>query len=393
MIYRAIALLLTLTLSALLGAGTALAQQLPPIKIGVVFSFSGGDNVELGKEFNAAIAAYQKQHGDTIAGRKVVLITRDDTGIAPEVARRLTQELIVDDKVDFLLGASYTPNALAMEQVSTQAKVPFFIVNAATSGIMAKAPYTARFGFTEAEVTDAFGRWADKREGQTAYVMFQDYGPGIDAGTTFEKAFIAAGGKVLGESRIPVDNRDFTAYIQRAKDSKAAVLYAFLNATGGGIEFLRAIKESGIEKTTKVLVNGGLMNEAILPAIGDNALGIIGTTDYTPMHNSAINRQFVKDFKVAYGGDQMPTFIAAQAYDAITAIYKVIEAQHGTLDPDKTMELLRGMKFEGPRGPIAIDPATRDIILNAYFTRGERRNGVLGNYEFETTPMVKDPTE
>ena len=198
---------------------------------------------------------------------------------------------------------------------------------------------------------------------------------------------------MIGESRIPVGNRDFTAYIQRAKDSKAAVLYGFLNATGGGVEFLREIKESGFEKTAKVLVNGGLMHEAILPAIGDNALGIIGTSDYTPMHNSAINRQFVKDFKVAYGSDQMPTFIAAQAYDAITAAYKVLEAQHGTIDPDKTMELLRGMKFEGPRGPIAIDPATRDIILNAYFTRGERRNGVLGNYEFETTPMVKDPTE
>ena len=365
-----------LALGSILGTGTAFAQQ-GPVKIGIVFSFSGGDNVEQGKEFDAAIAAYQKEHGDTAGGRKIVLIKRDDTGIAPE-----------------LVGTSYTPNAIAMSQVSTQAKVPFFIVNAATSGIMAKAPYTARFGFTQTQITDAFGRWAAKTQGNTAYALFQDYGPGIDAGTTFEKAFTAAGGTVLGESRIPVDNKDFTAYVQRAKDAKPKVLYAFINATGGGIEFLRAIKASGIERAgTKVLVNGALVNEAILPAEGDAALGIISTSDYTSMHDSALNRQFVKDFKAAYGGDQNPSFIAVAAYDAIAAAYKVIDAQHGQIDPDKTMEIVKSMKFESPRGPIAIDPATRDIILNAYFMRVERRNGVLGNFEFQTTPMVKDPLE
>jgi branched-chain amino acid transport system substrate-binding protein len=379
--------------ASLLIAVPAFAQQ-GPVKIGIVFSCSGGDNVEQGKEFNAAIAAYQKEHGDSAGGRKIVLISRDDTGIAPEIARRLTQELIVQDKVDLIVGTSYTPNAIAMSQVSTQAKVPFFIVNAATSGIMAKAPYTARFGFTQTQITDAFGRWAAKTQGNTAYALFQDYGPGIDAGTTFEKAFKDAGGTLLGEARVPVDNKDFTAYIQRAKDAKPKVLYAFINATGGGIEFLRAIKASGIEQSgTKILVNGALVNEAILPAEGDAALGVISTSDYTSTHNSPLNRTFVKDFKTAYGGDQSPSFIAVAAYDAIAATYKVIDAQHGTLDPDKTMDIVKTLKYESPRGPIAIDPATRDIILNAYFMKAERRNGVLGNYEFSTTPMVKDPLE
>ncbi len=378
---------------SLVTAGTAYAQQ-APVKIGIVFSFSGGDNVEQGKEFDAAIAAYQKEHGDTAGGRKIVLVKRDDTGIAPEIARRLTQEEIVQDKVDLLVGTSYTPNAIAMAQVSTQAKVPFFIVNAATSGIMAKAPYTARLGFTQAQITDAFGRWAAKTQGNTMFALFQDYGPGIDAGTTFEKAFTAGGGTVLGEERIPVDNKDFTAYVQRAKDAKPKVLYAFINATGGGIEFLRAIKSSGIEAAgTKVLVNGALVNEAILPAEGEAAVGIISTSDYTSTHDSALNRQFVKDFRAAYGGNQYPSFIAVAAYDAMAAAYKVIEAQHGSIDPDKTMEIVKTLKFESPRGPIAIDPATRDIILNAYFMRAERRNGLLGNYEFQTTPMVKDPLE
>lgn len=382
-----------LVLLGSLTATAALAQQ-PPIKIGIVFSFSGGDNVEQGKEFDAAIAAYQKEHGDVAGGRKIELIKRDDTGIAPELARRLTQEEIVQDKVDLLIGTSYTPNAQAMSQVSTQAKVPFFIVNAATSGIMAKAPYTARFGFTQAQITDAFGRWAAKTQGNTMYAIFQDYGPGIDAGTTFEKAFKDAGGTVLGEARVPVDNRDFTAYVQRAKDAKPKVLYAFINATGGGIEFLKAIKASGIESAgTKILVNGALVNEAILPAEGDAAIGVISTSDYTSTHDSALNRQFVRDFRAAYGGNQYPSFIAVAAYDALAAAYKVIDTLHGQLDPDKVMDVVKSLKFESPRGPIAIDPATRDIILNAYFMRAERRNGLLGNYEFQTTPMVKDPLE
>ena len=326
-----------------------------------------------------------------------MIIKRDDTGIAPEVARRLTQELIVQDKVDLLVGTSFTPNAIAMAQVSTQAKVPFFIDQRRDVGNHGQgAVHRALSGFSHAQITDAFGRWAAKTQGNTMYALFQDYGPGIDAGPTFQKAFTAAGGTVLGESRIPVDNKDFTAYIPRAKDAKPKVLYAFLNATGGGIEFLRAIKSSGIEKEgTKVLVNGALVNEAILPAEGDSAIGIISTSDYTSTHDSAMNRQFVKDFKAAYGADQNPSFIAVAAYDAIAAAYKVIEAQHGLVDlRDKgLMEIVKSMKFESPRGPIAIDPATRDIILNAYFMRAERRKGVLGNYEFQVTPMVKDPLE
>jgi branched-chain amino acid transport system substrate-binding protein len=374
-------------------AGVALAQQ-PPITVGVIFSYTGGDNVELGKEFDAALAAYQKEHGDTVAGRKIVLVKRDDGGIAPETARRLMQELIVQDGAKIILGTSYTPNALAMESVSTQAKVPFFIVNAATSGIMAKAPYTARFGFTQAQITDAFARWAAKTQGRTAYVLYQDYGPGIDAAKTFVKAFTASGGKILGQSAIPVGNKDFTAFVQRARDAQPKILYASINATGGGVQFLQTIKTNGIEKLgTKILVNGALVNEAILPSEGDAALGVISTSDYTSTYDSAINRQFVKDFKVAYGGDQMPSFIAAAAYDGLNAVYKAIEAQNGNVDPDRTMDIVKAMKFEGPRGPIAIGPATRDIILNAYFLRAERRNGVLGNYVFATIPMVKDPDE
>jgi branched-chain amino acid transport system substrate-binding protein len=371
----------------------ALAQQ-GPIKIGVVLSYSGGDNVILGKMADAAFAAYMKQHGDTIAGRKVVLIKRDDGGIAPETAKRLAQELIVQDHVDLLIGASYTPNAIAIASVSTQAKIPYFIVNAATSNIFKTNPYTSRFAFTTGQITEPFAKWAFKGGAKSAYAVFQDYGPGIDAGNTFEKTFTAAGGTMLGESRIPVGAKDFTAYIQKVKDAKPDVMFLFLNASGGGIDFIKALKSAGFDRTgIKFLATGDLVDEALLPVESDSALGIVTTFDYSAMHDSKMNRDFVTAFKAAYGSDQLPTFEAVQAYDCMAAAYKVLEAQKGTIDPDKTMEIVKSLKFESPRGPIEIDPATRDIVQSVYFRKVERKNGQLGNYEFDRTPMVKDPNE
>jgi branched-chain amino acid transport system substrate-binding protein len=372
----------------------AVAQQQGPIKIGIVLSYSGGDNVILGKMADAAFAAFMKQHGDTIAGRKVVLIKRDDTGIAPEVAKRLAQELIVQDHVDLLIGASYTPNAIAMASVSTQAKVPYFIVNAATSNIIAKQPYSARFAFTTAQITQPFANWAYKGGAKTAFAVFQDYGPGLDAGHTFEKTFTAAGGKMLGDAAIPVDTKDFTAYIQKVKDAKPDVMFLFINASGGGVDFIKALRASGFDKTgIKFLATGDLVDEAILPTEGDSALGIVTTFDYSAMHDSKMNRDFITAFKAAYGSDQLPTFEAVQAYDCMAAAYKVLEAQKGVIDPDKTMDILKGWKWESPRGPVELDANTRDLIQTVYFRKVERRNGLLGNYEFDKTPAVKDPNE
>jgi branched-chain amino acid transport system substrate-binding protein len=371
----------------------AVAQQ-GPIKIGVVLSYSGGDNVILGKMADAAFAAYMKQHGDTIAGRKVVLIKRDDGGIAPETAARLAQELIVQEHIDLLIGASYTPNAIAMGTVSTKAKIPYFVVNAATSNIMKANPYMARFAFTTAQITQPFATWAYKGGAKTAYAVFQDYGPGLDAGASFEKTFTAAGGKMLGESRIPVGAKDFTAYIQKVKDAKPEVMFLFLNASGGGIDFIKALKSSGFDRTgIKFLATGDLVDEALLPVESDSALGIVTTFNYSAMHDSKLNRDFITAFKAAYGSDQLPTFEAVQAYDCIAAAYKVLQAQNGVIDPDKTMELVKKLDFESPRGPISIDPATRDIVQDVYFRKVERKNGLLGNYEFDRTPPYKDPNE
>lgn len=376
------------------GVRPARGQQQGPIKIGVVLSYSGGDNVALGKQFDAGVALFMKQHGDTIAGRKVQLIKRDDTGIAPDTAKRLAQELIVQDNVDVLLGTVYTPNAIAVASVSTAAKKPFFIVNAATSNIIAKHPYASRYGFTTAAATVPFAKWAYQQGIRTAYVMFQDYGPGIDAGQAFEKSFEASGGKLVGESRIPVTNPDFSAYIQRVKDAKPQGVYIFLNATGGGIQLLKALKTAGVDKAgIKLLASGDIVDEAILQQEADAALGVVSDFNYSAAHPSKLNAEFVRDFKTIYGGNQMPDFIAVQGYDALHAIYLAIDAQHGNVDPDRTMAIVKTLRYESPRGPVYMNAETRALMENIYIRRTELKNGVLMNEEFATIPFPKDPNE
>lgn len=369
------------------------AQQGPPLKIGLVFSFSGG-NTTIGKLTDAALKAYMNRHGDTIAGRKVQIIQRDDTGPNPEVARRLAQELIVQDHVDILIGAAYTPNAIAMASVSTAAKKPFFNINAATSGIFSKNPYSARFGFTTAQITTPFAKWAITQGVKTSYAVFQDYGPGIDAGQAWEKTFSASGGQMLGEARIPIANPDFSAFIQRIKDAKPDAAFIFLNATGGGAEFLRGCKTAGFDRLgIKLLATGDIVDEPIVNVAGDAAVGMITTFNYSSAHRSNVNRQFVADVQAALGSKDLPNFNACQAYDVLHAVYTVAKAQNGKIDPDKTMELVKGMRFESPRGPILIDPATRDIVQNVYFRRTTNVNGLLRNVEFTQIPMVRDPNE
>jgi branched-chain amino acid transport system substrate-binding protein len=226
--------------------------------------------------------------------------------------------------------------------------------------------------------------------------MYQDYGPGIDAGNAFEKTFEAAGGKIVGETRIPLTNVDFAAYLQRVRDAKPQGVYIFVNATGGGIQLLKAIHETGIDKQVKVLASGDIVDEPLLNAeTGGFADGLVSVFSYSSAHPSRINADFVRAFKPNYtgGGNGLPDFIAVQCYDAMNALYRVVAAQKGQIDPDRTMELLKDMRFESPRGPITISARTRGLIQAAYIRRTEMKNGALQNTEFETIPDQHDPSE
>lgn len=376
-----------LALSALVG-GPAAAQE-PPLKIGLIGPFSGPSYESGGAAFEQGIKAFLKMHGDTVAGRKVQIIRRDVPEPMPELAKRLATELVVRDKVDFLTGVIFTPNALAAGQVSGGTNTPFVIMNAATSGIMAKIPNAVRVSFTMSQVTAPLGSWAAKSGSKRAFTIVADYAPGIDAENAFSRTFTEGGGEVVEKLRVPLANVEFSSYVRRIRDAKADAVYLFLPNSDTAKSFLKSFKDGGLQQAgVKVFADGGVTAPNNLPVMGDNAIGIISSHHYTETHASPLNDRFVKTFAEVNGG-QLPTYISAGAYDALAAIYKAVQDQNGKPQLEKTMQILGGLQMESPRGPIRIDPATRDITQNVYIRRVEKRGGKLVNVEFETIPAVK----
>ncbi len=366
--------------------------DLPPVKVGFIFSFSGF-SAPTGKLVLAAIAAYQRQHGDSVAGRKIEIIVRDDTGIAPEVATRLAQELVLGEHVDFLAGSAFTPNAIAIAHVSTAAHVPFLIVNAGTSHIVEKEPYSVRFGFTNVQLTEPMAKWAVQNGIKTAYAIYQNYGAGAETTDLFAKAFAAQGGKLVGQVGVPVDATDFSAYVQRIKDAAPQGVFAFING-GPGVQFLRSAALAGFAKSgIRIFSAAELVGTNDLPNAGDSAVGSASAIDYMPEHDTPLNRAFVTQFKAAYGSDQQPDFMAVATNDVIDAIYRLVAAEKGSLDANKSMALLRNMSFESPRGPIRVDPHTRGLVENIYVREVVRSGSGWTFRQIAVIPLVKDTTE
>jgi branched-chain amino acid transport system substrate-binding protein len=374
------------------GTSAATAQQPPrPIRIGVVSTFSGSF-ADAGKLQQATVAAFQKVHGDTVAGRKVEVIYRDDGGIAPDTARRLAQELVVGEHVDYLMGLVFSPNAVAVGDVSTQAKVPTLITNASQSNLMAKFPYMARFSYSQGQLTSTIAAYALKHNIKSVYNVYLDFSTGVDAKNSFTKAFTAGGGAIVGEVSFPITTGDFSTYVQKIKDAHPQAVFAFLATAARG--FLKSFRDAGLSKAgVKVLGTGDMVAEESLNAMGELADGAITVMNYSHVHDSKLNRQVIDAVRAQDPSAPPFDFGAVATWDAMTAIYKTIEAQKGQLDPDRTMALLKGMKFETPRGPIAIDPQTRDIVQNIYVRRTGQRGGAWANVEIETFPQVKDPYE
>ena len=379
--------ILMVTLGVLAG-GTASAADLPPLKIGVVYSYTG-TSPDNGIVMDAALNAYLLQHNGTIAGRKVQLIRRDDTGVAPDVARRLAQELIVQENVDFLLGSAFTPNGVAMETVSTQSKKPFCIVNAAATDILLKAPYTIRLGVTMPQIAVPLGRWAAKNGIKTVFTVVADYAPGIDGANAFARAFTSSGGKMLGEVRVPVNNTEFSAYIQRVKDAKPDAVFVFVGAGPSPVAFFKTFRDAGLERLgIRVLASGDALQEDALPAMGDEPNGVISSLNYSAVHDSKLNRDFIKAFHASDANPaHLPNFTAVAAYDCLAAIDRAV-TRAGSTDPDKIMDAWKGLKFESPRGPVEIDAQTRDIIQNMYMRRTEKHGPIYVDAEFATIPAV-----
>ncbi len=374
---------------ALVAAPAAMAQT---VRIGLIMCYSG-QFADTATQMDNAIKLYMKQHGDTVAGHKIEIIRKDSGGIAPDVAKRLAQELIVRDKVDIIGGLILTPNALAVGDVSAEAKKFTVIMNAATSIITTKSPYMTRTSVTTPMLNESLGLWAAKNGGvRRVFTMVSDFGPGIDAEEGFHRAFKEAGGQIVGSVRFPVANPDFAAFVQRAKDSNPDGIYAWVPGGTQPAAIGRAMSERGIDtRRVKVMGQDALTDEGALKALGDAGLGIITVSNYDFNHPSKMNQDFVKAYNDAYGRN--PDIFSIGGYDGMHLIYEVLKKTKGGTDAEALIAAAKGFKWESPRGPMMIDPETRDVVENVYIRRVERVGGRLLNVEFDKVEMVKDPVK
>ena len=363
------------------------------LRIGLIATYSG-PYADYGRQFDAGVALYLKEHGGKIAGRKVEIVKKDTAGPAPDAAKRIAQELVVRDKVKVLTGLDFSPNAYAVGAIATQAKVPTIVMNAASSAITTSSPYVARLSFTVQQVADPMARWMLKQGVKEAYTVVADYASGQDAETAFKKAFTAGGGKVVGEVRTPMSNPDFSAYVQRIKDSKPQAVFFFFPSGVMPPAFLKVWKERGMEEAgIKLFATGEATDDSFLEATGEVALGLVTSHHYSYAHPSAKNRKFVKDFEAQFGTAMRPNYFAVTAYDAMAAIDLALAKTQGDVSGDKIMEALKGLAFESPRGPVEIDSATRDIVQTVYIRKTEKAGGKLVNAEFDKFDRVKDPAK
>ena len=362
------------------------------IKIGLIMPYSG-QFADTATQMDNAIKLYVKQKGDSVAGRKIEFIRKDTGGIAPDVAKRLAQELVVRDKVDILAGFVLTPNAMAAGDVSTEAKKFMVVMNAATAIVTTKSPYMARTSVTIPQLNETFGAWAYRSGARKVYTMVSDFGPGHDAEGGFQRGFKEAGGDIIGSVRYPVANPDFSAFVQRAKDVNPDGIFVFVP---GGVQpaaLGKTLAERGIDpRKTRIMGQGELTDDNALKSMGDAGLGIITVFHYDYNHNSAMNRAFVKAYNEAYGG-RNPDLFSIGGWDGMHLIYEVLKKTGGKTDAGTMIAAAKGMRWESPRGPISIDPETRDIVQTVYIRRVEKVGGALRNDEFDKVENVKDPVK
>ena len=382
-------MLVTSLLAGTIALPTALRAE-DALKIGLILPMTG-PFASTGRQVEAAARLFMAQNGDTVAGRKIELIVKDDAGVADQT-KRIAQELIVNDKVSVLAGFGLTPLAFAAAPLATQAKVPMVVMAAATSVITERSPYIARTSFTLPQATVPLAEWAAKNGIESAVTVVSDYAPGVDAETAFTTRFTAAGGKVLESIRVPVANPDFAPFLQRVRDLKPSAVFVFVPA-GIGSAFMKQFKERGLaEAGIKLIGTGDVTDDDILDAMGDVALGTITTHHYSAAHDSPENKAFVEAFEAANNG-MRPNFMGVGGYDGMRLIYDALKATGGDPDGDKVIEAMKQAKWTSPRGPVAIDPRTRDIVQDIYFREVERVDGQLYNVEFDAVGAVKDPVK
>jgi len=382
---RRTALKVAAAAALLLLPGAAAAQD--AVKIGLIVAMTG-QQASTGKQIKAAVDLYMKEHGDTVAGKKIQVLLRDSAGV-PDNTKRLAQELIVNDKVSVIAGFEITPAALAAAPLATEAKVVELVMAAGTSIITERSPYIARTSFTLPQSSVIIADWAAKNGIKKVVSIVSDYAPGADAEKSFTERFKAAGGEVTEAIKVPLANPDFAPFLQRAADAKPDAIFVFVPSGQGGT-FMKQYAERGLDKAgIKIIGPGDVTDDDLLPGMGDAVIGAVTAHMYSADHPSAKNKAYVAAFQKANGF--RPNFMSVGGYDGMHLIYEALKKTGGKADGDSLIAAMKGMAWESPRGPISIDPETRDIVQNIYIRKVEKKGGELYNVEFATFDAVKDP--
>lgn len=379
-------ILLALIVALSLVSGAAMAET---IKIGLISPFSGG-YARWGGQFTQAIEVFQSQYGDSVNGNKVELIYRDIGGIDPARSKRFAEEMILRDKITFLTGFAFTPNASAVASVINEAKLPTVIFNAATSKILRESKYFVRVSFTLNQDTVPLAEWAPKNGIKKVVTMVADYGPGYDGEDAFIRVFKPAGGEILESIRVPMSTTDFAPYFERVLQRKPDAMFMFGPGGAASVGMIntwaKRLKPAGIE-----LLVTNETQEIDLPKVGPAALDVVGSSHYTETVDNPLNVRLRKDLEEKFGPETVPDTATVSAYDGMRLIYMALEKYGPKITGEQAVDFMRGQKLDSPRGPIFIDPDTRDIVQNVYLRRVKERNGKLVNINFYTAPMVKDP--
>ncbi len=388
MLHRQFVIGAVVSTCAVFAAASTIAQE--TIKIGLILPITG-PFASTGKQVGAGVRLYIEQNGTTVVGKNIELIVRDDQAVA-ENAKRLAQELVVNGKVSILAGFGTTPEALAVAPISAEAKIPQIVMAAATSVITERSPYIVRSSMAQAQPVVVIADWAAKNGIKTVVTLVSDFAPGYDSETFFKRRFTEDGGQVVESIRVPLQNPDFAPFLQRAHDASPDGLFAFVPAGQAGA-MIRQFVERGLDKSgIKLFGAGDVTDDDMLNNMGDQVLGTVTAYYYSAAHASEKNRAFVEAFKKANNG-MRPNFFAVDGYDGMHLIYEALKKTGGKADGDSLIAAMKGMKWESPRGPILIDPETRDVVQNIYISKVEKVNGELYNIEFATVEAVKDPVK
>jgi branched-chain amino acid transport system substrate-binding protein len=374
-------------------ASTLANAQDNTIRIGVITSLSG-PAADSGAQMKAGIDTYLRLHGATVAGKRIEVIYKDDTGTQPDIAKRLATELVTRDRVDVLAGFVFTPNAMAAAGIADQSKKPMVVMNAAASALTARSPYVTRVSYTIAQSAKPLAEWAYRTGARRVFTVVADYAPGIDAETWFNKTFTALGGKIVGSIRMPLTSVDYGAFVQRVKDEKPDAIHVFLPNGQPMVSFTKAYREKGLDKANIRFLGGeGWGDEDVLKAGGDALVGIYSSGFYSYTRPGVENAKFVEAFARTVGGRMQPSFLAASSYDGMALIAKTLAKTGGKTDGAAFMQALKGYTSTSPRGVVTIDPATRDIVQTMYIRRIDKQDGRLVATEIDRFEAVKDPAK